>query len=202
MKSHATLAQRTAASFFLLLASAFFSLGGVEAAYADVELLGHGPVVAVGYIEDTNNAGVDEDLTFAQAGWGWRMDGPDAIDAFFSKIHTDFSWKVEALGGAIMGDSESVEASVVPFMLLEPASAGRWVPYFEAGVGLIYSDLRGFDLGSRFMFSDNIGVGLAYNMAGGRRVSLGYRLRHISHASLWADKNDGLNTHFLVFSFE
>jgi hypothetical protein len=165
------------------------------------EMLGQGPVLAGGYISEKQGSETT-DLGFALAGWGWRMAGPDSFAQTFEKLGMDFSWKVEALGGAIFGDSDSVEASVVPYFLIEQASAKTWIPYLEGGIGLIYNDLRGYDLGSQILFSDNIGFGVAHENSAGSRWTLGYRLRHISHASLWADSNDGLNTHFIVFGIE
>jgi hypothetical protein len=156
-----------------------WGLAPASPAAAEVGLIGHGPVLVGGWVEEENKHDVTEELGFALGGWAWRLEGPHQFDEFFGLAGLDFSWKVEALAGAILGDSESVEASVVPFFILEPASAERWVPFVEGGVGLAYSDLRGFDLGSRIHFSDNIGAGIARNLA-----------------------NDGLNSHFLVFSFE
>ncbi|MFT4571675.1 MAG: hypothetical protein ACI91F_002567 [Candidatus Binatia bacterium] len=194
----ANVCARLALSFL----SAALLMIAVPPAHAEIGLLGHGPLVVGGWIEEEDATDTDQELNWAMVGWGWRLEGPDALDRFFGKASIDFSWKIEALGGAILGDRESVEASVVPLFVLAPASAERWIPYVEGGVGLAYTDLRGFDLGSRIQFSDNIGFGIAHNTDGGSRCSVAYRFRHISHAGLWAESNDGLNSHFLVFSFE
>lgn len=188
--------RRTAVAF---LASVFLLCGG--AVVAQAEVLGDGPVVASGYISEKRGS-EDVDLGFGLVGWGWRMGGPERVVDALDQYGINFAWKVEGLAGMVYGDAESVEASVVPYFVLSPSSAGEWIPYLEGGVGLIYSDLRGFDLGSRILFSDNIGVGFAHDVEGANRWSLGYRLRHISHASLWADANDGMNTHFIVLSVE
>ncbi len=34
----------------------------------------------------------------------------------------------------------------------------RWVPFGEAGEGVLYTDLRGQGLGTRFQFSSQVGV--------------------------------------------
>ena len=103
----------------------------------------------------------------------------------------------------ITGDADTGEFQVVPFLRFVPIALldARVVPYFEGGIGLLYTDLRGFNLGSEFQFSDNVGGGIVIPVGDGdRHLDVGYRFRHISHAGLWAESNSGLNTHFLLFT--
>ena len=54
------------------------------------------------------------------------------------------------------------------------------VPWLEFGIGVAYTGLRNYGLGSSFHFSDNAGFGLAFEGAG-RRWSVGYRFRAEVH---------------------
>ena len=210
--AHSRLQSRTAAAHYrfgrglrtLLLGASVLGLLLLPPAAAPVsaEVAGSGPVFTAGWTDDSDQSGEDQTLTPLGLGWHWRWDGPASINESLQSVGLELSWQVEALGAVILGDRETVEASAVPYFRLEPSSAERWIPYLEGGVGLIYSDVRGFDLGSHFLFSDNVGAGITFVDSNEHRWGLGYRLRHISHAGLWADANDGLNTHFLVFSYE
>lgn len=184
----------------LLLALVAASLAGAQTATA--EMLGHGPVLVVGYSPDEDAAGVARDLVLASAGWRWRWDGADMIDDALARVRVDFSWAVEPLVGGVFGDSEAFEASVVPYARFAPLGWENLVPYFEGGIGLAYTGLRNYGLGSRAQFSDNAGLGVTFGSGEGRRWSVGYRFRHLSHLGLFGDRNEGLNAHFLTVSVE
>ena len=165
-------------------------------------MLSSGPVLAVGYSPDEDASGASQSLGFVSLGWRWRWDGADMIDDFLAKGHIDFSWGVEPLAGVVFGDAEAFEASVVPYVRLAPLGWEEIVPYFEGGIGLAYTGLRNYGLGSRVQFSDNAGIGVAFGGGDGRRWSVGYRFRHMSNADIWGDRNEGLNAHFLVITVE
>ncbi len=190
----------TAASPLLVIFTLCGVLLGVPEVWA--EGLQGGPTLQVGYIEDADRHGVDRQLLNLTLGWRFRFEDGEGLSNFFARAGLDLSWVVEPSVGFFEGDRSAFEASVVPMFHFEAANAGEWTPYLEGGIGLMYNDLRGFDLGSRILFSDQGTVGLSWLGEGGHRWSLGYRLRHISHAHFWADANDGLNTHFLVLGYE
>jgi hypothetical protein len=160
-----------------------------------VDLLDHGPVWALGFAEKNS-----QDMALISLGWRWRFDAGPKVNGWFDKIGTDFTWLVEPMAAAIVGDENSGEFQVVPQLHFEPASLqGRAaVPYLEGGIGLMYTGLDGLGLGSNILFSDNVGVGLRFP---GTAWSVGYRYRHISHAGLWADSNSGMNTHYLTVTW-
>jgi len=71
-------------------------------------------------------------------------------------------------------------------------------PYAELGGGMLYSDLRRFDLGSRILFAAQGAVGLQIPLAGdGLAATAGYRFRHLSNAGQSRD-NPGLNSNLLA----
>lgn len=166
------------------------------------ETIGSGPVLLTGYSPDDDASNTSQDLGIILAGWRWTWDGADCIDNFLAKGNMEFSWAVEPLMGVVFGDAEAFEASVVPFARFAPLGWEGFVPWFEGGIGLAYTGLRNYGLGSRVQFSDNVGVGFTFGDPAGRRWSIGYRFRHLSHAGLFSDHNDGLNAHFLTFTME
>lgn len=169
---------------------------------AQAELLGSGPALMLGYSPDEDASGTAQDLALIGAGWRWRFDGHQSIDDFLAKGKIDFSWAVEPLAGVVCGDAEAFEASVVPYVQLRPLGWEGVVPWLELGVGIAYTGLRNYGMGSRVNFSDNVGVGLAFGSGDGWKWSVGYRFRHLSHAGILDDRNEGLNAHFLTFSME
>jgi hypothetical protein len=192
---------RTAISIrtgFVTFAAALALL--LPAGGARADLLGHGPAIQLGYSPDEDAHGTAQDLALITAGWRWRWDGYDAIDDLLAKASVDISWAVEPMIGAVCGDAEAFEASVVPLVHLRPLGWEGVVPYFEAGIGIAYTSLRNYALGSRVELSDNAGVGVAFGSD--LRWSIGYRFRHLSHAGIFGDTNEGLNAHFLTLSVE
>jgi hypothetical protein len=189
----------------LLLRGGLGSLVAVLALVAAVvparaELVGSGPALMLGYSPDEDASDTPQDLALVEAGWRWRFDGHDSIDNFLAKGHIDFSWAVEPMIGVVCGDAEAFEASMVPYVQLRPLGWEGVVPFFEAGIGIAYTGLRNYGLGSRVTFSDDVGVGVAFGS--GWRWSVGYRFRHLSHLGIFGDNNDGLNAHFLTLSVE
>jgi lipid A 3-O-deacylase len=70
-------------------------------------------------------------------------------------------------------------------------------PYAELEGGMLYSDLRRFDLGSRVLFSAQGAVGLQVPLWNGLALTGGYRFRHISNAGQ-SRINPGLNSNLLI----
>jgi len=169
---------------------------------AAAENLGSGPLLVGGYSGDEDASGNDDALGFVGLGWRWRRDGADFLDNFFEKGHIDFSWTIEPMVAAVVGNEDTVEVSLVPFARFQPLGWDNFSPYFEGGIGLIYTGLDGYGLGSHVQFSDNAGIGLAFGGENSLHWTIGYRFRHISNAGIWGDGNQGLNAHFLVLAIE
>ena len=70
-------------------------------------------------------------------------------------------------------------------------------PYAELEGGMLYSDLRHFDLGSRVLFTAQGAVGLQVPLWNGLAATAGYRFRHISNAGQ-SRSNPGLNSNLLI----
>lgn len=70
---------------------------------------------------------------------------------------------------------------------------GPWRPFVEGGEGIVYTDLRKQDLGSRVQFTSQFGAGLEYEIRPGMAIGLQGRFRHMSNAGM-ASSNPGINT--------
>jgi hypothetical protein len=136
------------------------------------EVRSNGPVVAVGFSEKLRN-----DMVLPTLGWRWQLRAGDTIEGWGKKIGADFSFVVEPSVAAIVGDKNSFEMQVVPFLHVEPESENerRWAPFFEAGIGIIYTAVEGLHLGSNVLFSDDVGVGIRFTIPSYRNVE---RPRH------------------------
>lgn len=189
---------RTVPARFVLFALVLLAPSASRAAS-----IASGPVLLLGYSPDQTVTHADSNLALLSFGWRWRFDGADFLDDFLAKGHIDFSWSTEALVGGVFGDAEAFEASLVPYARFAPLGWEGVVPYFEAGIGLAVTTLHNYGLGSQVQLSDNVGVGVSFGGGDGKpRWSVGYRFRHLSHAGILDDQNDGLNAHFLTFSME
>ena len=76
----------------------------------------------------------------------------------------------------------------------------RFAPYIEGGLGLLYTDLRGYSLGGHFSFMENIGLGASYFVSENLAFNAMWRYRHISNANLY-DDNAGLDSSVILAGF-
>jgi opacity protein-like surface antigen len=76
----------------------------------------------------------------------------------------------------------------------------RLAPYIEGGLGLLYTDLRGYELGGHFSFMENIGIGASYFLSDNLALNAMWRYRHISNANLY-DHNAGLDSGVILAGF-
>lgn len=95
----------------------------------------------------------------------------------------------------------SVEAGLALPVFRYHFDVGRsFVPYVEGGVGALYTDLRGFNLGGKFQFLSLGGLGLSYFLDENRALHFGWRFRHVSNLGIH-DDNAGLNSFIVQVGF-
>ncbi len=70
----------------------------------------------------------------------------------------------------------------------------RWVPYAQAGAGLVSTDIDRGIVGQPFNFNLDLGAGVRWFFRPRWAVNLEYRYQHISNANL-GKKNIGINAH-------
>ena len=89
--------------------------------------------------------------------------------------------------------TESFEIGVSPLFARLTFGNGALRPFVEGGEGILYTDLRKQNLGTRMQFSSQIGAGLEYALGPDLALTLGGRFRHISNAGL-SKRNPGIST--------
>ena len=99
------------------------------------------------------------------------------------------------------GRDASIEAGLMFSVLTWHFDLGhRLSPYIEGGLGILYHDFQGYELGGGLNFTEMLGVGLSYSLDDNLSLNVGYRYRHSSNAGLY-DENDGLNTQSFLVGF-
>lgn len=137
-------------------------------------------------------------LTFASFVPALGMFLPAFIDRPLATYHLHASWTSEVIVSGITDGTSTVEAGLNPLFFSVRYDRGQaLVPFVEGGEGLLYTDLRGQGLGTRFQFSSQAGAGLHWFVRPRLALTAAYRLRHISNAGI-TDHNRGLNTDFFM----
>src|SRR5271169_3690398 len=121
---------------------------------------------------------------------------PYGVDQPLARYNWHAEWLVEPIVSYITNSTATVEAGVNPlFFSLRYDQGQRLVPFVEGGEGVLYTDLRGERLGTRFQFSSQGGAGLHWFFSQTKALTIGWRIRHISNAGI-SHPNRGLNTNF------
>ena len=110
--------------------------------------------------------------------------------------------KVEAnLGLTTNGRQRTMfSLNMLALKYLDTWQFDTFTPYFEAGIGAIYTDFRVDGQGSRINFNPQLGIGLQHPLQSGAALTLGLRLHHISNGNLLKD-NRGVNSALLMVGY-
>lgn len=111
-------------------------------------------------------------------GW-WRGNVEVLVEPLFARFTQPFA--AEAAGGSL----------VLKYNFL---SFGRWMPFWDAGAGMIWTNLapRIAEQSTQFEFVLETGPGVHYFMTDTVTLTTGVRLHHISNGGL-GDRNTGIN---------
>ncbi len=127
---------------------------------------------------------------------------PDFVDEPLHAVDLNLKWVVEAWVAGVFDGQDAFEGGVNPITLKLDYDAGqRFVPFGIGGVGAMYTGLQGQDLGGPFEFDSFIGVGVHTFLNDHAALTLSWRIRHISNASI-KQPNRGLNTNFFLVGLE
>jgi len=112
------------------------------------------------------------------AGW-WRGNVEVLAEPLFARFTQPFA--AEAAGGSL----------VLKYNFL---SFGRWMPFWDAGAGMIWTNLapRVQEQSTQLEFVLETGPGVHYFMTDTVTLTMGVRLHHISNGGL-GDRNTGIN---------
>lgn len=119
-------------------------------------------------------------------------------DRWFSERNVTARWIVEPWVAFVSDrhgphQTDSFEIGVSPLFGRFTFGERALRPFVEGGEGILYTDLRKQDYGTRIQFSSQIGAGLDYQISPDLAFALSVRLRHTSNGGL-ASSNPGVNT--------
>lgn len=117
---------------------------------------------------------------------------------WFAKYDIQALWLVEPWVAYVRDahgkhQTDSFEIGVTALSARLVFGDGPWRPFLEGGEGIVYTDLRKQDLGTRVQFTSQIGAGVDYEIRPGMTVGFQARIRHMSNAGM-ASSNPGINT--------
>lgn len=114
----------------------------------------------------------------------WHQDRPKEL-----------CFKVEAsLGGTTRPDLRTVASvGMLALYFFDRIATPQIRPYFEAGIGVIYTDFRVQGQGFRINFNPQLGIGAEFPQKSGKNLFMTFRLHHLSNAELHHD-NRGVNS--------
>jgi hypothetical protein len=141
-----------------------------------------------------------QDTSSGDEGFPWRaLFGYCVAQSGRLSLHQDWALSyldVEPQGGSPGGDGVGLGTD---FLVQWRHRLDGWTPYYEAGLGIQYAVGTPFPAhGSRWMFTNHAGIGLAFPLEGGHEISAALRYLHISNAG-WLGENAGYDAFHLFF---
>ncbi|MFH1625405.1 MAG: acyloxyacyl hydrolase [Pseudomonadota bacterium] len=108
-----------------------------------------------------------------------------------------FHLVVEAPFGVTTRPQGRPALGLTPLLRYTPPSSGKLSPYFEAGIGLFYTDIEVEGLEWDVNFSPQVGCGITYPISRGTSLNLAVRYHHLSNAYL-ASENVSIDSVFFM----
>ena len=93
-----------------------------------------------------------------------------------------------------------ISLNMLALYYLPRYASGRWTPYVEAGIGLIYTDFRVAGQGLNVNFNPQAGVGVEYALSSGSALTTALRLHHVSNGNTYR-ANRGINSALLMIGY-
>jgi hypothetical protein len=114
----------------------------------------------------------------------WHQDRPKAL-----------RFKVEAAAGSTLTPDNDFMASVNMLALYYPGmfATKSLRPYFEGGIGVIYTEFRVKGQGLHYNFNPLLGIGCELPQENGKNPFAAIRLHHLSNAEFY-NENRGVNS--------
>jgi opacity protein-like surface antigen len=101
--------------------------------------------------------------------------------------------RAEVFGGAQLNSRVRAITGLVPHLRYHFITGTRFVPYIDAGVGMVLTEIRGEDLGGVFQFTEQGVIGVDYFIQNKMSINLALQYIHVSSAGIYMP-NDGVNT--------
>lgn len=121
--------------------------------------------------------------------------------ADFDIIKGALEFEIEPMLGMFLSPSQAIEAGVNILFTYNFETGTRFIPFFQAGAGFLYTDLEVNELGSRFNGSPQGGPGIKYMLNDNTAISLQTRIHHISNAGT-ASPNRGIDSFLFLIGMD
>ena len=123
------------------------------------------------------------------------------IIADFDKVKGALEFEVEPMFGMFLTPSRAVEAGLNVLFTYNFETGTRFIPFFSAGAGFLYTNLDVKELGSKFNGAPQGGPGIKYMLNDRTAFSLQTRIHHISNAGT-AKPNKGVDSFMFLIGMD
>jgi lipid A 3-O-deacylase len=127
-------------------------------------------------------------LTSVQA--GWMISDVVKKDSW---LRGNWEFLAEPFGGFQINKTHASLGGLDLFIRYNFATGTRIVPFFEAGLGALWTDIGKPDLGGEFQFNEKCGAGAQFFITEHFSANLECRFMHISNAGI-ESPNHGINS--------
>jgi len=103
----------------------------------------------------------------------------------------------EIFAGNIFQPENNAEMGAGFYLRYSYPLTKKLYPYIEGGTGLYYMTLHTYEQSTQFNFASAGGAGLTYFIKDNVAVNVGYRMRHVSNASI-KEPNGGINANMYL----
>lgn len=121
------------------------------------------------------------------------------INPLVRKLHIEpkgtFEGVIEPLMNVVINPDANAEVGCSFFLKYSQKISARIAPYFEGGLGMVYTTQHTHEQGTQFNFLTQAGLGLQFFLTDHWALTGGYRFRHLSNADI-DDENQGIDHHF------
>ncbi len=148
-------------------------------------------------------------------GFGWSFESDRTVNTVPLALYWGYVFSDPAKDGALRGCWEVlVEGSfnylfhhqrkyavgLTGLLRYNVLASQSVVPYLQAGMGVLHSNLKMDDFPPDFNFAPQAGVGFQWFLCPASALGIEYRVQHFSNAGLYKH-NTGLNLHNIRISF-
>jgi lipid A 3-O-deacylase len=130
------------------------------------------------------------DLLLGTAQFGWMISQVVGQD---HPYRGNWELGAEVMGGWQYHPRGAYLVGVMPTLRYHLATGTRWVPFAQAGAGILFTDIGEPDLATTFEFQLLAGAGLNYRITPHLALGIETRFAHISNAGI-EHPNFGVNT--------
>jgi hypothetical protein len=124
--------------------------------------------------------------------WGLFLTGAD--NPYLGKLR--ISLIIEGIISIADARNTGWEMGFTPLLKFTYPLGNKILVYLEGGAGIIFENIDSEAFAHTFNFSPQAGVGLDFHLTRGYALTLAYRYRHSSNASLYSD-NPGFDVNFV-----